>query len=576
MALKDHLSSSIISTKKARNKSFKITLVYFILGSLWIIFSDRLMDLLFTNHEGFILASLIKGIFYVVVTTIILYLLIYYAFVSVFESEKKAKDKNKELEESIDEYHKLYVQNEFKQLLIESLMNAIEDWIFYTDRDHQIIGANTAFTNFFNIDEEKLLKDQPLNKLQSLSDILGNDSNNDVSLKTMRFEKTFHTKNDHKRIFEIICSPYQSNKKDTHGMIYVGRDITERKEQEDRLRYLNHHDVLTGIYNRAYLEEKRDMIDQEENLPISVIICDVDGLKLVNDAFGHTAGDLLLIATAKLLKENSQKTDMIVRTGGDEFCIIMPKTPYQTAEKIQNAIRDHSTHDKANNIENELLSPNISTGCATKSNMETSFADVFKEAEDYMYQSKLLSRKGIHSIFLKYITTTIFEKSNETQEHCQRMSNMARKMGEQLKLNNRELDTLELAASLHDIGKISIDLSILQKPEKLTNEEWEIMKKHPETGWRIAQAVPDLYQISDIILHHHERWDGKGYPHGLAGNDIPLMSRIITLVDSFDAMTQDRPYQKGISTEKAIIEIQNNAGQQFDPHLSKIFVEQIL
>ena len=570
-------SSSIDSIKKAQRKSFKITLVYFILGSLWIIFSDRLMELLFTIHEELFLVSLIKGIFYVTVTTIILYLLIYYAFLSVFDSEIKLRAKNDELELSVSEYQKLYRQNENKQLLIKSLIDPIEDWIFYLDKDNKFLGCNLAFENFFDVKEEALVNDTDVafnNPVFTQIYLAGAKCNKKDSADT-KFEKTLTTSENKELIFEIIRSPYYDLNKEVYGTIYVGRDITKRKQQEDTLRYLNHHDVLTGIYNRSYLEEKRIEIDREENLPLSIIVCDVDGLKLVNDAFGHTAGDTLLKITTDILVQSSRREDLIIRTGGDEFCILLPRTSYQEAEMIQNAIHDKSREGKLT-VENDLLYPSISTGCSTKTVSSTNFEEVFKEAEDYMYQHKLLARKGVHSMFLKYITTTIFEKSNETQEHCQRMSNMAKALGEQLQLPNRDLDTLELAASLHDIGKISIDLSILQKPERLNNDEWEIIKKHPETGWRIAQAVPDLYQISDIILYHHEHWDGTGYPRGLAGNAIPLMSRIISIVDSFDAMTQDRPYQKGISTNEAIEEIKKNIGKQFDPQLAQIFINKVL
>ncbi len=570
-------SSSNDSIKKAQRKSFKITLVYFILGSLWIVFSDRLMDLLFTNHEGLILASLIKGIFYVTVTTVIIYLLIYYAFLSVFDSEKKIREKNDELELSVVEYQKLYQQNENKQLLIKSLMDSIEDWIFYLDKDNRFLGCNLAFETFFDVKEEKLINNSNgsfNNPILTQVFLAGKQCNTSDPTDT-KFEKTLTTSDNQELIFEIIRSPYYDLNKEIYGTIYVGRNITKRKQQEDTLRYLNHHDVLTGIYNRSYLEEKRLEIDTEKNLPLSIIVCDVDGLKLVNDAFGHAAGDTLLKITTDILVQSTRKDDIIIRTGGDEFCILLPNTSYQEAEIFQNVIHDKS-HEGKLTVENDLLYPSISTGCSTKTNISSNFEEIFKEAEDYMYQHKLLARKGVHSMFLKYITTTIFEKSNETQEHCQRMANMAKALGEQLQLPNRDLDTLELAASLHDIGKISIDLSILQKPEKLNNDEWEIIKKHPETGWRIAQAVPDLYQISDIILYHHERWDGTGYPRGLAGNAIPLMSRIITIVDSFDAMTQDRPYQKGISTNVAIEEIKKNMGKQFDPQLSQIFIDKIL
>ncbi len=391
----------------------------------------------------------------------------------------------------------------------------------------------------------------------------------------VKFERTLKDRLNNDTVFEIISSPYYDLDNKIYGTICVGRDITERKQQEDKVTYLSYHDVLTGLYNRAYFEQYRNKIDVEENLPISVIVCDVDGLKLVNDAFGHASGDRLLKMTTGILTTFCRSQDMLVRTGGDEFSIILPKTSYHEAESIHEGINKKCIEEQQH-VDNELLFPSISMGYATKTSMDEKLESIFNEAEEYMYRRKLLARKGVHSVFLKYIMTTIYEKSNETQEHCQRMVDMAKHLGSLLNVPHRELDTLELATSLHDIGKISVDLSILQKDNSLTDDEWDVLRRHPETGWRIAQAVPDLYHIAEIILYHHERWDGQGYPRGLKQNEIPLLSRIITVVDSFDAMTSDRPYHKALSIDQAIIEMKDNAGTQFDPHLVDIFIKEVL
>ena len=166
----------------------------------------------------------------------------------------------------------------------------------------------------------------------------------------------------------------------------------------------------------------------------------------------------------------------------------------------------------------------------------------------------------------------MYEKSHETEEHSERLAALTRMVGEALKLSQIELDHLELLATLHDIGKVGIDDRILGKPGKLTAEEWLEMKKHPEIGYRIAAASPELVSISEFILSHHEHWDGSGYPKGLAGEAIPLLSRIIAVTDAYDAMTENRVYRKAMDRESAIAEIKNNAGTQFDPEIAKLFV----
>ena len=222
------------------------------------------------------------------------------------------------------------------------------------------------------------------------------------------------------------------------------------------------------------------------------------------------------------------------------------------------------------------IHPSISIGHATKTNANQSLDQVIKEAEEYMYQHKLLERDTTRSSIIHSIQATLRESSNATEEHSERMVILSLELGKVLKLPDEKLLELDLFSRLHDIGKICIDESILTKPGKLTDEEWVKVKRHPEVGFRIAQASFELIRIADLILSHHERWDGKGYPQGLSGPDIPLLSRIIAIVDAYDAMTQDRPYRKAMSKAYAINEIIDNADKQFDPEIAKVFVEQVL
>jgi HD-GYP domain-containing protein (c-di-GMP phosphodiesterase class II) len=169
----------------------------------------------------------------------------------------------------------------------------------------------------------------------------------------------------------------------------------------------------------------------------------------------------------------------------------------------------------------------------------------------------------------------MIEKSNETAEHAERLVNYSKIIGQAINLSDKELFYLELSAALHDIGKMSIDHRILSKKGKLTEREWQEIKRHPEVGYRIAQSTIELMPIAEFILAHHERWDGNGYPQGLKGHEIPIISRIISIVDSFDAMTENRAYRPALSKDEAIEEIKNNLGTQFDPELAKLFIDRI-
>ncbi len=348
-------------------------------------------------------------------------------------------------------------------------------------------------------------------------------------------------------------------------------DISDRKEKEARVEYLSYHDSLTGVYNRAFYEEELKRLDTEENLPFSLIISDVNGLKFTNDTLGHASGDKILVETTKLLSTYLRSEDILARVGGDEFSILLPRTNSNEAQEIVNSLQIASQSFNVDLLDIPIKI-SISLGFATKTEISESFSYISKLAEDYMYRSKLLERESFHSTLLKTLRVSLYERSHETEEHASRMTQMSIKLGKAMNLSKDDLNDLSLLSSLHDIGKISIDNSILVKPDKLTEDEWMEMKKHPAIGYRIAMASSELRPIAEYILCHHERWDGKGYPQGLSGENIPLLSRVISIVDSYDAMTHDRTYKKALSKEDAIAEIANNSGSQFDPEIAALFL----
>lgn len=352
-------------------------------------------------------------------------------------------------------------------------------------------------------------------------------------------------------------------------------DISYRKQKEDEVTYLSYHDFLTGIYNRRYLELEKERIDRETYLPLSVLIGDINGVKLVNDAFGHAEGDTLIAETAKIIQNCCRPCDIAARTGGDEFMILMPMTDRETANGMMEKIK-RKCEEYNRDLSNEAYSINISLGFSTKESVNEHLDSVIKVAEDFMYKRKLLEHKSSHSVILSSIKATMHEKSHETQEHAERLTSLSKELGVKMELTQQELDELELVATLHDIGKVGIDDRILNKPDKLDEEEWIEMKKHSEIGYRIAMSSPDLVPIAEYILSLHERWDGKGYPQGIAGEEIPLLSRIVSVVDAYDAMTEDRAYRKAMSDEDAAKELRRNSGTQFDPKIVKQFLDKVL
>jgi diguanylate cyclase (GGDEF)-like protein/PAS domain S-box-containing protein len=352
-------------------------------------------------------------------------------------------------------------------------------------------------------------------------------------------------------------------------------DISNLKKKEEEIQYINDHDHLTDLYNRQYFEKKLSDMNRKEYLPLSVLIADINGLHLINEAFGQYEGDLVITKSARIIQSCSRKKDITARIGGDEFGIIMPQTGNAEAHKLLDIIKEACVRYNENN---RSKSPeiNISMGYSTIEEELVLVEEMLKTANEYLRNRKLFSQQSSYSDIISSIMTTVYEKSQETEKHAERLAELSTRTGRMLNLMEKDLGELQLLGMLHDIGKIGIDDKILNKPGKLTEEEWIVMKKHPEIGYRIARASHKLSRIADYILSHHERWDGMGYPRGLKGEDIPLLSRILSVADAYDAMTEDRIYRKALSKEEAIEEIRRNSGSQFDPIIANIFIESVL
>lgn len=469
----------------------------------------------------------------------------------VFQSEEKAN----RAAELIIANKELVFQNEEKDKRASELVIANEELVYQTgekeDRAAELVIANKELV-FQNKEKEKLAAELVI-------------ANNEL---------VFQNEEKAKRAAELVIAnkelAFQNEEKDKRAAELLSAN-EELAFQNEEVLYLSYHDQLTGLYNRRFYEKELKRLETTKDLPLTMVMGDVNGLKLINDSFGHNMGDELLKKVAEVIKKSCRAGDIIFRSGGDEFVILLPKTNALEAELITKRIREFALREKVGSID-----ISISFGYETKNNEEDNIHEVFKKAEEHMYNNKLFESLSMRKKTVDLIIKTLHEKNIRLEEHSQRVSKLCGRMGKVLGLFEYQIKELKTVGLLHDIGKIAINENILNKPGKLTDIEWKEIKRHSEIGYRILSTDTNMSKMAEYVLAHHERWDGQGYPRGLKEKEIPYESRIVAIADAYDAMISERSYCKALSQEDALLELQKNAGIQFDPELVSLFIKEAL
>ncbi|MDZ5724175.1 MULTISPECIES: HD-GYP domain-containing protein [Acetobacterium] len=351
------------------------------------------------------------------------------------------------------------------------------------------------------------------------------------------------------------------------------RDMTERVNMEKKLRDLAEKDTLTHITNRRFFETELAQINNRNIEKLTILLLDIDGLKFVNDTLGHLMGDQVIVSASQVISRCFQSMGIVSRVGGDEFAVIVKN---QLPETLEAALEKMNGHLKClNELPDATFKISLSYGYSHHASGLVNTNFLFQEADNNMYQNKLLKESSTRNNLVKTLMKALEAKDYITEGHTSRMDTLATLIGQALRLPQNVMDRIQLLTKFHDIGKVGIPDSILKKPGALTPDEWKVMKTHCAIGERIANESSELKEISHLILKHQEKWDGSGYPLGLVGEDIPIECRVLAIVDSYDAMTNDRPYRAALSPETAINEIISCAGSQFDPGMVKIFCKVI-
>jgi len=462
--------------------------------------------------------------------------------------------------------------------LLEITLSSVGDGVISCDRKGKIVFFNRVAEQLTGWKAEEV-KGRKIEDIFNIVDEFTRDKRESIIKKVIESkyknelaENTILISKDGiERPIEDSAAPIIDENGEVGGVVLVFRDFSAKKQRLDQIQYLSYHDKLTGLYNRRFYEEELRRLDTERNLPLTIIMGDINGLKLINDSFGHGMGDDLLKKAAQAIKAGCREDDIIARIGGDEFIVLLPKTDSTMAEKVINRIKETMETDKSGAID-----ISISFGFDTKREKKEDINEVFKKAEDHMYQNKLFEGPNMKNQTINSIIDKLHEKNIVDRNHAEKISRLSESMGKEIGLNEEKIETLKKLGLLHDIGEIAIEKDILEKKGELTESERDEVNRHPEIGYRILSTVKDMTEMAEYVLYHHERWNGKGYPKGLKAEEIPIEDRIIAIADAYEAMSSDRSYRGALPIKVVIDELEKNAGTQFDPELVFIFIKKVI
>jgi diguanylate cyclase (GGDEF)-like protein/PAS domain S-box-containing protein len=346
-----------------------------------------------------------------------------------------------------------------------------------------------------------------------------------------------HYKKDGHLVWIESSINFKENDDGVIEVIGVSRDISDKKRAEADLLYSNYHDQLTHVYNRRYIEEQLSTIIENSEFPIAIITCDINGLKLTNDVFGHATGDDLLSHTGALLQSFANEHDIVAREGGDEFLMILPHTTKEQAEQRVLRIKE-----KGSTILVGKVSISLSIGVAVMEHKDDSYDEIYALSEHYLYRNKLVESSTYKEQIIMLLLSNLFEKYPHLQLHSEHVASLSKLLAIELGLDEHDVNEIYIAGKLHDIGKIGFEDSIIHPTQPITETQQFLLQRHSELGFHILKSAQHYGKIADWVLSHHERPDGKGYPRGLKKHQIPLQSHILHVATAMDNVMSKQHY----------------------------------